>query len=158
MLRPPSKTTRADTRFPCPELFRSAWCVLGVACWHEVVLAAELLRPARFNFGEDARAVGVVDDAQVDLVGRHDCEARGAIAVRGVAGSTHPKPDGDTRTSIAHEDDGGQHGPQQQPAQAAITQPLVALYQRLAAATDVGVRPRVRDAARTVCAAVVHPF
>src|SRR3546814_18127998 len=121
MLRPPSKTTRADTRFPCPELFRSAWCVLGVACWHEVVLAAELLRPARFNFGEDALAVGVVDDAQVALVGRLDCEARGEIAVRGVAGSTHPKPDGDTRTSSAHEAERGQPGTQQPPQPAENT-------------------------------------
>src|SRR3546814_3539915 len=49
-------------------------------------------------------------------------------------------------------------GAQQQPKHAHVAQPLVALHQRLAVAADVGVRHRVRAAARAVFEAVVQRF
>src|SRR3546814_9907473 len=84
----------------------------------------------QFDLFEDALAVGVVDDAQVAFVGRHDGEARGAVSVRGVTSGADPEPDGDPRASIAHEAEGCQPGPPQQPEQADIAQPLVALPDR----------------------------
>src|SRR3546814_6496468 len=57
-------------REPAAELFRR------VAFRHKVVLTAELPGAMQFGLFEDALAVGVVDDAQVAFVGRHDGEAR----------------------------------------------------------------------------------
>src|SRR3546814_13395119 len=76
--------------------------VRRVAFRHKVVLTAELPGAMQFDLFEDALAVGVVDDAQVAFVGRHDGEARGAVSVRGVTSGADPEPDGDPRASIAH--------------------------------------------------------
>src|SRR3546814_17065109 len=83
----------------------------------------------QFDLFEDALAVGVVDDAQVAFVGRHDGEARGEVSVRGVTSGADPEPDGDPRASSAHEAEGCKPAPQEQQDQADIATTLAGTHQ-----------------------------